>query len=135
MFEQDYLMRMILQLVEGIRRSMERSRKQLDPASAADGVEATIEQATDLDGSILLSLAPESIADILLVSGTDPAVVEFVGRSLQLEADYLFQAGNHSLSDLRLRQAHALADAYGFELEPMEDLETRMVAYLDSLSE
>lgn len=133
MFEQDYLMRMILQLVEGIRRSMELSRNKHDPESAAELLEATIGQATDLDGSVLLSLAPESIANILQVSGTDPAVVEFVGRSLLLESEYLQEAGNFEIAQLRASQAQALAQAYGFPLGDRETPEVEMSAFLDSL--
>lgn len=133
MFEQDYLMRMILQLVEGIRRSMELSRNKHDPESAAELLEAAIGQATDLDGSVLLSLAPESIANILQVSGTDPAVVEFVGRSLLLESEYLQEAGNFEIAQLRASQAQALAQAYGFPLGDRETPEVEMSAFLDSL--
>ena len=133
MFEQDYLMRMILQLVEGIRRSMELSRNKHDPESAAELLEATIGQATNLDGSVLLSLAPESIANILQVSGTDPAVVEFVGRSLLLESEYLQEAGNFETAQLRASQAQALAQAYGFPLGDRETPEVEMSAFLDSL--
>lgn len=133
MFEQDYLMRMILQLVEGIRRSMELSRNKRNPEGAAELLEATIGQATDIDGSVLLSLSPESIADILQVSDTDPAVVEFVGRSLLLESGYLQEAGNFEIAQLRASQARALAQAYGFSLGDQETPETEMSTFLDSL--
>ncbi len=133
MFEQDYLMRMILQLVEGIRRSMELSKQKNDPSAAAEMLEATISQATEIDGSVLLSLAPESIADILQVSGTDPGVVEFVSRSMLLESEYLDEAGDAGLARLRSAQAHALADSYGFSLDQAGDGESQMNAFLDSL--
>ena len=116
MFEQDYLMRMILQLVEAIRRAMELSKRKNDPHGAAEMLEAVIGQATELDGAVLLSLAPESMADVLQVSGTDPSVVEFVGRSLLLESEYLRQAGDVSTAQLREGQARALSQAYGFSL-------------------
>lgn len=133
MLEQDYLMRMILQLIDGIRRSLELSKGGEDPESAAESLEATIGQATEIDGSVLLSLAPESIADILQVSGTDPAVVEFVGRSLLLEADYLLQAGDTSTAKLRADQAEALASAYGFSLGDVVSARSQMHEYITSL--
>lgn len=135
MFEQDYLMRMILQLVEAIRRAMELERRKHDPGNAAEMLEAVIGQATELDGTVLLSLAPESIADILQVSGTDPAVVEFVGRSLLLQSEYLREAGDASLAQLREGQARALAQAYGFSLGDGNAAESEMDDYLDSLTE
>ena len=134
MFEQDYLMRMILQLVEGIRRSMELSKQKNDPSAAAEMLEATISQATEIDGSVLLSLAPESIADILQVSGTDPGVVEFVSRSMLLESEYLAEAGDTGTAELRAAQARALADSYGFELGAPGEGEREMDGFIESLN-
>lgn len=115
-FEQDYLMRMMVALAEAIRRSMEKARGDRDPAEAAQMIENAISHATDLDGAVLLSLSPESIASVLQVSGTDPAIMEYLSRSLLLESDYLTEAGNHDLAQLREAQAYALSEAYGFEL-------------------
>ena len=71
MFEQDYLMRLLIQFMEAMRRSIERADDGRDPAAAADMLENAIGDATDLDGSMLLSLAPESMASVLQVSGVD----------------------------------------------------------------
>ncbi|WP_139653619.1 hypothetical protein [Raoultibacter phocaeensis] len=116
MFQQDYLMRIFLQFAEAIRRSMEKANGKLDPASAAEMLETAIGEATELDGGVLLSLAPESIASILSVSGTDPRVVEYIARSLLLESRYLEDAGDTERAALRASQARALADSYGIDL-------------------
>lgn len=132
MFEQDYLMRMILQLIEAIRRSLEEANGEThDPAAAADMLEAAVGTATDIDGSVLLSLAPESIADILKVSGTDAGVAEYIGRSLYLESSYLDDAHNDELSQLRHRQAQALAASYGFSLDEEAGPQAAMDAFLE----
>ena len=133
MLQQDYLMRMILQLIEAIMKSLETSRGDApDPEASADLLEAAIGSATDIDGNGLLSLAPESVANILQVSGVDPRVVEYVGRSLFLESSYLQQAGNPELSALRAAQAQALAGAYGFDLDAEAGAEAAMDAFLQS---
>ena len=85
MLQQDYLMRLFLQFAEGIRRSMDYGKH--DPNEAS----------------------------IVHISGTDSRVVEYVVRSLALEAFYLEQAGRTGRSDLRYAQACALARAYGVE--------------------
>ena len=79
-------------------------------------LESAIGDATDLDGSMLLSLAPESMASVLQVSGVDPHVTEYVANSLQLESEFLRSAGNDELAEVRAGQARALASAYGLEL-------------------
>ena len=123
MFEQDYLMRIILQYAEILRRSWFRARQEKDPKGAADMLEDAVGEATDIDGATLLSLSPESIASVLQVSGTDPHVIEYVVRSLALASVYLRESGDDELADLRLRQARALADAYGLYLpDDPEDL-------------
>lgn len=124
MFEQDYLMRIILQYAEILRRSWFKAREDKDPKAAAAMLEDAVGEATDIDGATLLSLSPESIASVLQVSGTDPHVIEYVVRSLALASVYLRESGDEEqLADLRLQQARALADAYGLYLpDNPEDL-------------
>ncbi|MCL2826499.1 MAG: hypothetical protein FWD72_03750 [Eggerthellaceae bacterium] len=116
MFEQDYLMRILVSFAEAIRKSMMKAAGEEDPEGSAELIETAIGIATDLDGGVLLSLAPESIASVLLVSGTDPRVAEYVAQSLLLEARYLREAGNGQRADIREGQAHAIAEAFGFEI-------------------
>ena len=122
MFERDYLMRFFELFIQAIRRSWTRAKGKDDPLGAASMLEEAIGQATEIDGGILLSLEPESMASVISVSGTDPRVTEYVARSLMLSADYRRQAGDDALADLRLAQAQALAEAYGFELSTPEDI-------------
>ena len=117
MFERDYLMRLIAELGAAMRRSMERST-QLDqtPGDSAKLLEAAIGTATDFDGTTLLSLAPDSIAQIIQVSGTDPRVTEYIARSLMLCSRYYEEDGDTTLAGLRSQQARAIAAAYGHDL-------------------
>ena len=93
-------------------------------------LENAIGDATDLDGSMLLSLAPESMASVLQVSGVDPHVTEYVANSLQLESEFLRSAGNDELAEVRAGQARALALTYGFELA--EGTPTERLDYLEA---
>ena len=95
-------------------------------------LENAVGDAVDIDGATLLSLAPESMAGILQVSGTDPRVTEYVARSLMLASAYLREAGEDAVADLRLEQARALADAYGLELP---DDPAEMAGLLDDAPE
>ena len=117
MFEQDYLMRLLLQMAAAIQRSLEQAKKDKDPAGAAEALESTINSATDIDGAVLLTLAPESIASVMQVSGTNPQVAQYISRTLLLESQYLIEAGSTQKAKLREEQAHAIANAFGFEVE------------------
>ena len=116
MLERDYLMNILLQYAEILRRSWFKARREADPRGAADMLESAVSQATDIDGATLLSLAPESMAGILQVSGVDERVVGYIARSLCLASAYLGEAGDGQLAALRLQQARALAEAYGVDL-------------------
>lgn len=122
MLEQDYLVRMLAQFAAAIRRSMERAQGERDPQGAADMLEAAVGEATDFDGATLLALAPDSIASILQVSGTDPRVTEYMVRSLMLASRYRADAGDAELATLREEQARAIADAYGHDADAAAEL-------------
>lgn len=55
--------------------------------------------ATDLDGEALLSLAPESLASVLQVSGVDPHLTECIARSLMLSGRYHGEAGRADMAE------------------------------------
>ena len=113
MLQQDYLMRLFLQFAEGIRRSMDYGKH--DPNEASESLEDAISRALDMDADVMLGLEAESFSSIVHISGTDSRVVEYVVRSLALEAFSVQQAGRTGRSDLRYAQACALARAYGVE--------------------
>ena len=121
MFERDYLMNILLQYAEILRRSWFKARQEADPKGAADMLESAVSQATDIDGATLLTLAPESMAGILQVSGVDERVVEYIARSLALASAYLNEAGDRQLAALRFQQACALAQAYGIPMPSTPD--------------
>ena len=82
-------------------------------------------EAVDMDGAALLSLAPDSVASVVQVSGVDPRVSEYIARSLLLASGYLAEAGEGDLSALRAEQARALAEAYDLDLpDTPEELAT-----------
>ncbi len=116
MFERDYLMKLILGYFKTIVIVIKQGEKEKDPEGAADLLEQAIGEATEIDGEVLLSLAPESIASVLQVSGADPKVVGYVAHGLLLEAHYLMLACDFARAELREEQARALASAYGFDL-------------------
>lgn len=135
MLHQDYLLRMLVDFAAAIRRSMERGDHQNDPETAAHMLEVAIGNATDIDGAVLLSLSPDSIASILEVSGTDPQVTEYMARSLLLAARYLEEAGQADLASLREQQAFAIADAYGHDLSGEAVSPEELEALFDELEE
>ena len=132
MFERDYLQKMMLQFIEAILRSITRAREEKDLRSSIDMLEYAIGEATDIDGSVLLSLSPESIATVMQMSGVDYRVTEYVARSLQLDAMFNEEAGELDMARLRNSQARAIAQAYCLDLPDAADL-AEIEAYFKSL--
>lgn len=116
MFTQDYLMRMFMQLAAAMKESLLRARGQNDPRAAADMLDEAVSDATEMDGDLLLRMAPESMAALLQLSQPDPQLMEYVSRSLLLSSQYLREAGDASASALRQEQAYAVARAFDVEL-------------------
>ena len=117
MFERDYLVRMLVEFAASIRRAMQRARDEEDLDGACMTLESSISSATDLDGEVLLSLSPESIAQVMQVSDVDPRVVTYIAHSMKLESEYLIELNNKEKAELRIAQANALARAYDIDLD------------------
>lgn len=120
MLQQDYLMRMFTALAIAMRESMLRAQGDEDPEGAAELLEAALDKTTEIDGALLLQMAPESFVAMVQLSQTDPALIGYISRTLMLESHYLSEAGFHERATLRAEQAQALARAYGFELGPTD---------------
>lgn len=117
MMNKDYIVDQFVRFAEAIRIGRGRTSSGDDDATTAVSLlEAQIGETVNIDGSALLSLAPESVASVLQVSDTDPVAVEYIVRSLLLESKLLDQSGSGQAAQLRAKQAYALADAYGISL-------------------
>lgn len=117
MLQQDYLLRMFTALAVAIRESMLRAQGDEDPEGAAELLEAALDNSTEIDGSLLLQMAPESFVAMIQLSQTDPDLIGYISRTLMLESQYLLKAGLEAKANLREAQAQALARAYGFGLD------------------
>ena len=116
MFERDYLMKLLVQFFAAVVRSIQNCDDSHDPKGSAELLECAIGEAVNLDTAVMLSLAPESLAAVMCVSGEDPQVMEYVSRGLLLVARYYREAHNVTLAAIREQQAYALAQAYGLSL-------------------
>lgn len=140
MLNKDYIIDQFVRFAEAIRLGLEKGSGGDDgDGTAAELLEAQVGESVNIDGQALLALAPESVASILLVSDTDPGVVEYIVRSLLLESRLLGQSGDSSLAALRNQQAYAVADAYHIPLSESvldpEALEQFFAESMDGLDE
>ena len=120
MLQQDYLMRLIMQFVDGVKRSMEREK--LNPKEAADSLEDALSRALDMDADVLLGLAPESFASVAQISIADSRIAVYIVYTLALQSYYLREAGLADAAQLRYDQACAFAAACGVDAPGPDDI-------------
>lgn len=114
MFENDYIMRMFLQLSEAIRRSLNKEYQSSE--DELRDIERAIGDAVDLDANVLLSLTPESVVSLLQLGNFDPELGGYIVRALFYEADLFEQQDQFGHADLRRSQAKAIAETYGIDV-------------------
>ena len=114
MFQNDYLMRMILQLVEAIRRSMQHGYASREEEIQA--IEAALGECMDLDPSLALNLAPDSLVSVLELGNFDSQLGGYVTRTLYYEADLLEAENKTQSASLRRAQASAIALKYAIDI-------------------
>ena len=120
MLQQDYITRMLMELAAAVTRCVLRERGERTPLESADMLEEAVGNAVAIDGAAFLALAPESIAQIMQVTGTDPRVSEYVARTVMLASKYLDEAGDSETAGVRRQQALAIAEAYGHDISDMD---------------
>jgi hypothetical protein len=132
MFQNDYLMRMILQLTTAIQRSLNLQRQ--DPKADAEEIEYLVGEAVGIDAGLLFSLSPESIVSMLQLGNFDEDLSGYVLRSMYYESGLLEAMGRKESADLRRSQADAIALAYGIEISS-DDLSDEALQEFFSTSE
>ena len=129
MFENDYVMRMILQLVRVLRRSL--NRQFPDRASELEDIEGSVAEAVDLDPRLMFSLTPESLVSVLELGNFDAQLAGYVVRSIYYESDLLEADGQLAKAELRRQQADAIAKRFGLEVEPADSGPAALAQFLD----
>ena len=118
MFENDYVMRMILQLVRVLRRSL--ARQFPNRATELEDIEGSVAESVALDPRLMFSLTPESLVSLLELGNFDAQLAGYVVRSIYYESDLLEADGQLSKAELRREQADAIAVRFGLEVKPTD---------------
>ena len=112
MLHRDYLLEIISRFVDSVTVSLRRAVLKADVASAKE-VEDGIAALLDLDPYTTMSLAPNSLVTMMLLSGLGDAVASYVCYALDRVGDAYDNAGDHDRAELRWDQAQAIAESFG----------------------
>lgn len=111
MLQRDYVLELIGQFTEVVKRALKRA--QAGDLVGCEEVERQIGEILDLDYSTALSLAPDSLVTMMVISGMGDSVASYVCFALARLAEVYEKNGDEDLSMLRAAQAKAVAESFG----------------------
>lgn len=112
MLQRDYIVAMLKQLSEVLTRYLRPAVVDAD-STAIDEVEGAIGNLMNLEGSVALSLDPNSLVTMFELSGIADSVAGYVSYVLVRLGDAYDQQGNGERAQLRRAQAQAISTAFG----------------------
>lgn len=112
MLQRDYIVAMLKQLSEVLTRYLCPAVVDAD-STAIDEVEGAIGNLMNLEGSVALSLDPNSLVTMFELSGIADSVAGYVSYVLVRLGDAYDQQGNGERAQLRRAQAQAISTAFG----------------------
>lgn len=113
MLQRDYILEIVGDFVEGITDAFRRALG--EEAGRAAGVEAVEQQIGDLlelDHETALSLAPDSLVTMMVLSGMGDSVAAYVCYALDRLGTAYERQGDADLAGLRRAQATAVAESF-----------------------
>lgn len=119
MLKNDYIMRMIMDLVMTIRKVWD--MPDLDKDDAMDDIEESVSRAVNIERGLLFSLEPESMISMLEIGDFDAGLAAYVSKALFIEVRMLEAEGRIATADLRRSQAMAIAKRYGCVIPSSEE--------------
>lgn len=112
MLQRDYIVAMLKQLSEVLTRYLRPAVVDAD-STAIDEVEGAIGNLMNLEGSVALSLDPNSLVTMFELSSIADSVAGYVSYVLVRLGDAYDQQGNGERAQLRRAQAQAISTAFG----------------------
>ena len=120
MLHRDYILEMIAEFCEVVSRALKN-------ALAGGGIDSCVEvedqlpSVLDLDPTLALSLEPDSLVSMMVLSGMGDALAEYIAYALSELSDVYDDLGEEGLSKLRLAQAAAVAESFGCDLDAVPE--------------
>ncbi len=113
MLQKDYILEIVSDFVEGVAKHLDAA---LAGSKEADGeVEQDIAGLLDLDPQVALSLAPNSLVTMMVLSGMGDSVASYVTYALVRLADAYEAQGDKDTAALRRAQADAVAESFNVD--------------------
>lgn len=120
MLHRDYLLEVIQQFVNTVSRSLRQALLHRD-LDAAQDVESAVGELVQLDPQTAMSLSPESLVTMMMLSGTGDAVAGYAAYALNRLGEAYEGMGQADLGQMRRDQALAIAGAFGADVNEVPE--------------
>jgi hypothetical protein len=116
MLQHDYLLEVINEFVETASRALRSAYSSHEPSEALEEVreaEQDVSALLDLDPSVAMSLEPDSLVTMMVLSGLGDAVSAYVAFVLSRLAQLYEKMGDSNTANLRREQVNAIVTSFG----------------------
>ena len=120
MLHRDYILELISEFCEAVSRALRHALEGGGTKSCAE-VEEQIASILDLDQELALTLSPDSLVSMMVLSGVGSSLAEYVAYALSELSDVYDDLGEDHLSRERLAQAAAIAESFGLSLDDVPE--------------
>lgn len=115
MLQRDYVLELIGQFAEAVKRALKRVDK--GDRDGCEEVERQIGDILELDHETALSLAPDSLVTMMILSGMGDSVASYVCYALGRLSEAYAKMGEEDLAGIRAAQAKAVAESFSCDPE------------------
>lgn len=110
MLQRDYILEIVGQFVDGVSEALRRALG--GEAGVCEDVESQVAELLELDRATALSLAPDSLVTMMVLSGMGDTVAAYVCYALDRLSRVYEARGEGDLAGLRRLQARAVAESF-----------------------
>ena len=129
MLQRDYLLEVIARFVEALTRALRLAVEKGDRQGCIDA-ESAVAELLELDPDTVGILAPESLVQLMQLSGLGEEVASYVGYTFDRVADIYEDMGDEATAELRRAQAEAIEAAFNGDLslvpEELDDIDREL---------
>ena len=111
MLQKDYILEIVGDFVDGVAKHLDAALA--GDAEATGAVEQDVAGLLDLDPEVALTLSPDSLVTMMVLSGMGDSVAAYVAFSLTRLADAYEAQGDVDTAALRRAQAAAVGESFG----------------------
>ena len=111
MLQKDYILEIVGDFVDGVAKHLDAALA--GDAEATGAVEQDVAGLLDLDPEVALTLSPDSLVTMMVLSGMGDSVAAYVAFSLTRLADAYEAQGDADTAALRRAQAAAVGESFG----------------------